>query len=234
MLGPAGAGKTTVVQALIRRGVAVRSQLQLPWATKVRVLGGIARDVVPAYWREQPHKRFFNLEELRRMLYIEGWQSQLARPVPDGAITILDHGPIFMLGIVREFGPDFARHECFIRWCDHAVKAWSVALDLVLWLDAPNAILLQRIERRQRDHVIKGKPYEEGCVYLDRCRLSFERLLSEMTACGGPNVLRVDAATVAPDDIAECFLQALDLGSTLTSSQLPDSGLRSAGVKLPY
>ncbi len=210
VLGPAGAGKTTVIRALRERRVAFHEQPLVPWPDKLRVLGGIARELLLAYLREWPRSRWFNLEELRRMLYVKTWHRVLTQPLAtDGTITILDHGPIFMLGMVQEFGPKFVRSQHFARWLDAAIEAWSAALDVVLWLDAPDSTLIRRIDLRERQHIVKGKPLREACVFLERCRLSFAQTLSQIAVRGRLTVLRFDTSKVSANDIVEQLLQAL-------------------------
>jgi RNase adaptor protein for sRNA GlmZ degradation len=210
VLGPAGAGKSTLVRVLRERGVAVLDQLPVPWPEKFRGLGYFAKEMLPAYLHVGWRSRWFNLEELRRMLYVKVWHRVLTKRKPaHGTITLLDHGPIFMLGMLKEFGPEIVRGQHFARWSEQAISAWSNALDLVLWLDAPDRTLLQRIEFRKRHHIIKGKSPREARDFLRRCRLSFEQILSEITRRGRLRVLRFDTSNVSPEDIVGQLLQVL-------------------------
>jgi hypothetical protein len=210
VLGPAGAGKTTVIRALQERHVALRNQLLVPWSDKLLVLGSIAMELLPAHFRECPGSRWFNLEELRRMVYVKGWHRALAlQRTAIGTITVLDHGPICMLGLVQEFGPEIVSSRRFARWSDAAIAAWSADLDVVVWLDAPDTTLVQRIELRANHHIVKGRPFREACVFLDRCRLSFEQILSELTVRGHLKVLRFDTSNVSTAEVVEQLLKTL-------------------------
>lgn len=211
VLGPAGAGKSTFVKALREFYSPVQDQPTLLWPDKVRALAGIIYELLPGYVCTRPAGRWFNVEELRRMSYVKAWHRLISQSTaPEGTITILDHGPIFMLGMVQEFGPVLVNSRDFARWSESAIAAWSDALGLVLWLDAPNATLVQRIGLRDHHHIVKGKPFLQACDFLERCRRSFGRILSEIEALGHLKILHFDTSVLEPDDIVKQFLQAID------------------------
>lgn len=227
VLGPAGAGKTTFVKLLRECYSPVQDQPTLLWSDKIRALGSILYEFLPGYLYTRSSSRWFNFEELRRMSYVKGWHHLLTHSSAlEGMITILDHGPIFMVGMVQEFGPQLVKGREFAHWSKSAIAAWSDTLDLVLWLDAPDDTLVQRIGLRDHHHIVKGKPYREACDFLERCRLSFGRILSEIEALGRVKVLRFDTSVLEPNDIVKQFLQAIDVrlaaarhGTNRTSQQ---------------
>lgn len=211
VLGPAGAGKTTFVRSLGERYSLVQGQPALLWPDKVRALGSILYELLPEYLCTYSTSRWFNVEELRRMSYVKAWQRLLTqKSAAEGTVTILDHGPIFMLGMVQEFGPQLVKSQAFARWSESAIAAWSDTLDVVLWLDAPDATLVQRIGLRDQHHIVKSKPLREACNFLERCRLSFGRILSEIEALGHLKLLYFDTSVFEPNDIVKQFLQAMD------------------------
>ena len=162
VLGPAGAGKTTLVRSLSESYAHLQDQLTLLWPDKVWALGSILCELLPAYLCNYSTSRWFNVEELRRMSRIKAWHRLLTKPsATKGTITILDHGPIFMLGMVQAFGPQLVKGRYFARWSERAITAWSNTLDTVVWLDAPDTTLVQRINQRANRHVMKGRPFRE-------------------------------------------------------------------------
>lgn len=198
-----------MVRAL-KKQIAIRDEFLASWPDKLRVLGSITRELMPAYMREWTGSRGFNLEEFRRLLRVMTLHRALKQAsFTDGTIAIIDHGPIFMLGMVEAFGPKFVRSQHFIRWSNAEIALWGALLDVVLWLDAPDTTLVQRINLRENPHIVKGKPSHEASVFLQRCRLSYERILSEMVVCDRPLVLRFDTSTVSTDDIVDQFLHVL-------------------------
>ena len=49
---------------------------------------------------------------------------------------------------------------------------------MVIWLDAPDEILLDRIRNRQQEHIVKTQPATIGYEFLDRYRAEYEFILS--------------------------------------------------------
>ncbi len=208
VIGPAGAGKTTLVRALRHQGVPVRDQRPLGVLERTAELRRVTRTFLPSYLRGFAHSRFFNLEEMRRLIYVRSWQRAITRPpAADGSITILDHGPIFMMGMLLEFGPELVASAAFEQWLDESLQYWGKSLHWIIWLDAPNDQLVHRVEERQRYHAIKGRSHAEACAYLNRCRRSFDRLLSRINISGGPEILRFQTDLLSPDDMATRFLE---------------------------
>ena len=212
--GPAGAGKTTLAQALCRRdqrfsiGVPLRRASYPPFAAST------LRLFLPVYLRRYRHTRWFTREELRAMIYLQAWLQALSRwPPPQGAVAILDHGPIYRLAWLQEFGPEMVRSRRFEQWSAAMLAQWSARLGLVLWLDAPDAVLMERIEARQRWHAVKGKASREVEQFLGRYRASYDRVLDRLTASGGPAVLRFDTQRVSLDQIVSSVLESRFLAS---------------------
>jgi len=216
VLGPAGAGKTTLLKSLRESYVPVQDRLPLLWSDKVRALGSILCELLPGYLGYHSTSRWFNLEELRRMSYVKAWHRVLMQSsAAQGTITVLDHGPIFMLGMVQEFGPQLVKGRHFARWSEGAIAAWSNTLDMVLWLDAPDTTLIERINCRGNNHVIKGRPFREASIFLQRCRFSYEQILSEISVSGRPQVFRFDTSNISTDDIVNQLLQTVGAPPTV-------------------
>ena len=205
--GLAGAGKTTLALALCGRdqrfsiGIRLRRRSYLPFAARA------LRLFLPVYARHYRHTRWFTREELRAIVYLEAWLQALSRqPASPGAITILDHGPIYRLAWLQEFGPAIARSRRFTQWSETVLDRWSARLNLVLWLDAPDAVLVQRIEARDRWHAVKGRSAQEAERFLARYRASYERVLARLAASGGPAVLRFDSQRESLEQIVDDVL----------------------------
>ena len=207
VLGPAGAGKSTVISILCGHDPRFREGVAIAFSTKVLALVRALASFVPAYLACYPHTRWFSREELARAVYLEGGLRALQRE--DGAV-ILDHGPVFMLAMLKAFGPELVATKYFARWSRAIAGRWATALDTILWLDAEDALLIDRIEGRTRHHVVKGRPADQACVFLGRCRAAFEEIVAEMSASHALRVLRADTSTASAEEIAQWFRSSVD------------------------
>ncbi len=210
--GPAGAGKTTLLRALSQRNDNIVAGVPLSRITYLPFFVSNTTFLLTAFLRQWRNSRWFSWSELRAMVYLKAWLHVLSRPGSgQNAITLLDHGPLFRLAWLHAFGPELVRSRRFEQWSDSLLSRWAARLDLVVWLDAPDAILVERIEDRNRWHLVKGKPEQEAYRFLARCRASFEYVISKVAAHGGPKVLRFDTERETLDHIVEKVLAACDM-----------------------
>ncbi len=211
IVGPAGAGKTTLLRALNSRdekfvaGVHLRKIECIPFFISNSLL------FLSAFLRQYPHSRWFTWRETRSMIYLKAWRRLLSRQSLDPTkVTVFDHGPIFRLVLLREFGPEITKCRVFESWWDSTLIQWAALLDLVIWLDAPDAILMRRINGRNRWHQIKGGSEPNGYEFLVRYRTSYEQVISKLTARSSATVLRFDTDQESLEQIVKKVLAAFD------------------------
>jgi thymidylate kinase len=84
---------------------------------------------------------------------------------------------------------------------------------MVIWLDAADEVLLDRIRTRQQEHIVKTEPAKVVYEFLDRYRTEYEFILSIFTAkMASLKVLRFDTGRQQPQDIMNQFLSELSSG----------------------
>lgn len=206
LVGPAGAGKTSLIQALTTRSemFLIGSDLQL---RKIEHLP-IFLSYVPFLMQDilgqgQPSRRF-TWDEIKSIVYLKGGPKILDQQAENSAKTILlDHGPVFKLATLNEFGPDRLKNEDYESWWQSMFKQWASILDLIIWLDASDKVLKERINSRSQNHAIKGKSEQEGSIFLGRYRSSFEQILENFKVYGGPTLLQFDASQSTFDQIVD-------------------------------
>ncbi len=209
LVGPAGVGKTTLVQALQQRNRAITTTIPL---REVEYIPFLLRDVwqfLPAYWRHYRHTRWFTWSETRSMIYLKAWRQALTRQTEAvEPMILLDHGPIFRLAMLREFGPDLINSPAYRRWWSDVLQQWAKTIDLIVWLDAPDETLLARIEQRQRWHAVKGQPAQVGYEFLRRYRGAYAHIITQMTTPDRSQLLCLNTHQLLPTQLADAVLTA--------------------------
>jgi hypothetical protein len=82
-------------------------------------------------------------------------------------------------------------------------------IDAVIVLDAPDALLAQRIRSRPESHEVKQEPDSYIAGWMDRFRTALDWVLAGFAAHGGPAVIRIDSQD-DPALLAARIAEALD------------------------
>ena len=104
-------------------------------------------------------------------------------------MILLDEGPVFALSWLDVF---FARNGDRVpaAWRQHVVADWSQLLDVVVFIDASDVTLAERIRTREKPHMVKDRPDTEIYGFSAGFRKAFDAVIAEF-AKGGH--LMVDA-----------------------------------------
>ena len=211
LVGPAGAGKTTLKEVLSQSNNKMIAGVRSSRLIYLRSLAGVYASLLPTFLRRHRETRWFNWGETRSLLYLKAWHHALRQQSPQSeTITLFDQGPIYRLVYLRVRGPNITRSAQFQRWWSRAFVLWASSLDLVVWLDAPNAVLLDRIRKRKRWHPSKQQNDQQAFEFLDMYRHSYEELLDRFNQAGVPRILRFDTSRCSMTDILETVLAACD------------------------
>ena len=196
-LGPAGSGKSTLIAEVGRTFPQVRSTLRLSRAsTAARMLSGAARGA-RAHLAGGRQGRFLSRHELRSFAYLELWPTALARQRPVTA-QLFDHGPVFRLAVLGALGPPLTRRAPFVGWWNAQVDAWRSRLTAIVWLDAPDDVLMQRVRAREQRHELEHLTESAAHRFLADYREAYRDLLERMAGSGGPQVIRFDTRQASP------------------------------------
>jgi deoxyadenosine/deoxycytidine kinase len=217
LVGLAGAGKTTLAQALSQRDKRIRvaADIELRRREHIPIFVRHAPLLLPVFLRRDRLSRWFTWDEIKAMVYLKGWPSVLSQQTPrDGKVILLDHGPVFKLATLNAFGPEKFKSQYFEGWWNSMFKQWACVLDMVILLDAPEALLVERINSRNRRHAVKGKSKEEASEFLARYRASYEQILAELRARGKPMLIHFDTSQVSVAQIVDEVLVHLGLNGS--------------------
>lgn len=202
IMGPAGAGKTTLLRALCSQDERISAGLALRKTRYVRPFLRRVGGLLPIWILSHGRDRWLDRREMRSITRLETWCGALEKEPaqPGGAVAIFDHGPLYRLARLREFGPKLTRSEPFQRWWRGSWHWWFDALDVVVMLEAPDAVLLQRIDERGHWFLGGDHPSEDKEEFLARYR----RALSQILEAPGPapRVLRFRTDEISVSKIA--------------------------------
>jgi adenylate kinase family enzyme len=205
IVGVAGAGKSTLTRALQGRyaGCRVADSLHTRMPAHWPYVAHSVPRVLPLVARSVLDRPALSWDELKFVVYVSEWDRFLrARPEHRSAVTVLDQGPIFALARLLWGKKPLTRTRPFEAWLNRMVERWSVELDAIVWLVAPDEALLERINHREQRHEARGKPAPEGLELIELHREAYARLLELVTGLGRPRVLRFDTSTMRPAEIA--------------------------------
>lgn len=207
LVGPAGAGKSTVCNMLARRLPADTGAI---WGLPVLPLLANGLRLFPTFAPMWLHSRSLLWDETRHMVRLRTLQRRLARaragePHP----LIFDEGPVFALAWLRGFGHRTMQEAPTQEWWRHAIQQWALQIDVVVVVDAPDLVLARRIRARAHDHEVKQYPDHEIVRWMARFREALEWVLSELRRHGGPAVMRLSSEEEGSERIAEWIAEEL-------------------------
>lgn len=189
--GVAGAGKSSLVAALgaNRRDARFAPQPRLRslshWPYVIHSIPQLASHLVRGIRRG----RVVGRTDVKLLIYLTEWDRYLERKEFAGRVVLLDQGPVYAMA--RLAATRYATGMP-LSWQTRTVERWSAALDLVVWLDAPDETLWERINTRERHHEVRGASEEAGRRFIRGYRAAFEDVMELLDGKGGPSVLRYD------------------------------------------
>lgn len=215
VVGPAGAGKTTILSALNRHRQSIRPIYGFRRKRYIPFYAGHALLLLPFLMRRGLAGKWPAWQEINRMIRLKAMHPIVKRLLAeDGTVTVLDQGPVYTLSVLAGFGSESTRDPAFIKWWEQALRAWADTLDLIVWLDAPDSVLLERIHTRDKQHCVKDKSDREAMDFLMRFRTVYKQVMDKLAAeHQGPALLCYDTSQQSLAYIVGDTLAALDMNT---------------------
>lgn len=201
LAGPAGVGKSTLSRALIGRGGIATGTI---WGLPVPSLLENGALLLPSLLGNCRRARSLLWDESRHMVRLATLHRELAGTVPPGTRTVVfDEGPIFALAWLRGFGHEIMRSEASEAWWQATLRDWAAVMDVVVVVEANDALLARRIRTRPHAHEVKEFSDPEIVAWMARFRSALSWVLAGLAGEGGPAVLRVTTDREPPEMLAE-------------------------------
>jgi hypothetical protein len=216
IIGPAGVGKTTLFQALKK----YQGQILLGDFPNVRKIVNApffiryGLQLFPTLLRlPKKNSRKLSRREFAWMSVLTGWPFVLQNELKKSAkVIVLDQGPVYLLAEMREFGPEYLKSKQAEKFWWELFSQWAGILDMIVWLDAQDLDLMERIRTREQEHVVKNEPPLKVFEFLARYRKAFDYVLSMLEAdSSGLRILRFDTSVQNPREIEDRLLAELYL-----------------------
>jgi AAA domain len=206
IVGVAGTGKSTLARTLADRdpGNRIADSLHTKTSAHWAYVAHSIPQVLPLVARSARVRPAFDWEETKFIVYVTEWRRFLRRDCPsDSGLVVLDQGPIFALARLLWGRKPVTVTREFERWVDEQVAGWSIDLDGIVRLVAPEEVLLERINGREQDHEAKGRSARESLDVLQAHQNAYGVLFERLEALGRPPFFTFDTSVLSPVRIAE-------------------------------
>lgn len=208
LIGPAGAGKSSLSQLLARRDRITRTSI---WETPESRLALDSLCTLPTLAALSMHTGALPWVEFKHVVRVRNLRRRLHRLAGSFRLVVLDEGPVFTVTWLLVSGHRRIRQAPLEDWWRRRLFEWASDLDIVVALDAADEILAQRIRSRPKPHEVKHKSDEEIYAFLHRFRSAFDLVLTELVRERGTRVLRLSGDRES-QRLADDLIQAVTGG----------------------
>jgi hypothetical protein len=203
IVGPAGAGKTALLRTL-GRDPGIRAGLRIGRMRHFFELIAHTTAFLPAAISLLGEDRGPFWPGLRHFVRLRTFPQAIARAAAERpGIILLDEGPVFSLARLSVFQrASQGGGRPAAQW--HAeLTRWSRLLDGVIWIDAADNVLAERIRTRRKEHTVKSGTDPEVIDFLNRYRVAYREILGALAASGRVRVVEIDTTVVTTERLAD-------------------------------
>lgn len=218
IIGPAGVGKTTIAMSILSKEPRIileappdiKSIQNIPF-----YLGNSLRLLPFLFHILREDKARITKDLLFTLAYLKGGVKRLNRFEKHQYGTILfDQGPIYMISYLSIFILPALLSEEHNNWLEPIYRRWANCLHTIVWLDASDRILLDRVRNRLKKHGSKFRTDSEAADFNKSYRDRFNEVISSLSRVNPQiRIVRIDTGNFTVPECAEHILMELKNGS---------------------
>lgn len=206
LVGPAGSGKSTLMSVLSQRNpeiTGVRVELRKHWPLVCAAALAATSQNSPGCNGNR------GLGQAAALRLYGGALRNVLGTAP--RVVFLDEGPVFRLvrlrlAAVQERRSAPSTNEAVTT----ALRRWAGTVDGLVWLDAPDPVLAERIRGRAKAHRVKGSSGGEITDFLAHYRAAYARVTEELFPEPEARVLHIESDAGNPEDLARRAMAYID------------------------
>ncbi len=211
MAGIAGSGKSSLLATMMQRNTKIRTPSLPRKAFYLPFLIRTASRWLPRYVLKYRDSRWFTLQEVRNMGYLDTWQKFIQRKDKgEGNIFVIEPGSIYWYSSLEEYGPEVCKCDKYQSWLRDSFKRWASSLDLLIWLDAPEGLCLQRVMARDQWHEAKSMTTDLALKELKCFRECYARIIPEIASQYSLKLLTFRTDQISTREMADIVFMEID------------------------
>ncbi|HET8712178.1 MAG TPA: hypothetical protein VFM23_00680 [Gemmatimonadales bacterium] len=209
LVGPAGAGKTTLARGASDADASIKSGLSL-WGLPRRRLMRSAMALLPTILGATMERAPLKAAEIAQMVRLGALRQVVEEEAQRHRVILLDEGPVFALSWLDVF---FNRNGDRVPagWRARVIDQWASMLDLVVFIDATDITLANRIRTRDKPHMVKTMSDAEIFGFSAGFRRAFERTIGELAQVGDLHIDTLSTETGLQDENTAELMSRLKL-----------------------
>jgi thymidylate kinase len=213
-VGVAGSGKTAISQALSHQNPLIKRSLH-PNTRSFRDTPFYIINCLKLllfFSRSRNDTLQLCRRELAWLAVLQGWPDYLLKKYRGNQVIILDQGPIFLTADIHQFDIEKLRSSIADRWWRGIFNLWSHTLNMIVWFDAEDEKLRERIRNRDKGHLIKNSSDVEMQAFLNQHRIIYQQAIPLwVRADGEPKIVTIDTSDRTIADISDRLLAEFGL-----------------------
>jgi deoxyadenosine/deoxycytidine kinase len=133
-------------------------------------------------------------------------------------VLILDQGPIFEFVSIKRYMLSGKYGDYLESLYSRLLKQFYARADAIVYLHAPDAVLLQRVKARAVGHLLKNMPVESQRTHMEFYHAEYDQVLQDALAASVP-VVKLDTQVHGTEELLPVTLAALAEQGVLLSER---------------